>query len=178
VTSCPDLTRRIQKVLDHSPFESALSIADILQVSRSTVLKPLHGDLWLRCFYLHWVPHLLTPELKEQRRRYAREIITVLEPVMEDGWPDFVTENKSLFFLSYSPRRMWTLTKDNVVIKPGRDIQTAKFMFTVIWKPLGFHAIDRLPTGTRMNGEYCTINILTRLEEKYFQREELRMQKD
>jgi hypothetical protein len=30
--------------------------------------------------------------------------------------------------------------------------------------PLGFQAIDKLPTGARMNGEYFTINILARLE--------------
>jgi hypothetical protein len=155
-------------VLDHSPFECAPSIADILQVSRSTVLKHLHDDIGFRCFYLHWVPHLLTPELKEQRRRYVREIIPVLQAATKDGWHHFVTENKSWFFLSYSPGRVWTLAKDNVVIKPGRDIQTAKFMFTVIWKPLGFHVIDRLPTGARMNSEYYTTNILARLEEKIF----------
>jgi hypothetical protein len=61
---------------------------------------------------------------------------------------------------------MWTPAKDNVVIKPRRDIQTAKFMFTVIWQSLGFHIIDRLPAGARINGEYFTINILARLEEK------------
>jgi hypothetical protein len=164
----PDLTRGIQEVLDHSPFESAPSIADILQVSRSTVLKHLHDDLGFRCFYLCWVPHLLTPELKEQRRGYAREIIPILEAVTKDGWHHFVTENKSLFFLSYSPRQMWTLAKDNLATKRGRDIQTAKFMFTVIWKPLGVHVIDRLPTGARMNSEYFTTTILARLEEKIF----------
>jgi hypothetical protein len=37
--------------------------------------------------------------------------------------------------------------------------------------------LDKILTGTRMNSEYFTTNILTRPEEKYSQREKLRMQK-
>jgi transposase len=62
------LMRRIQEVLDYSPIASARSIAERLQVSHATMLKHLHEDLEFRCFYLRWVPLLLTPELKEQRR--------------------------------------------------------------------------------------------------------------
>jgi hypothetical protein len=29
-------------------------------------------------FHLRWVPHLLTPELREQRRVYASEMIPIL----------------------------------------------------------------------------------------------------
>jgi hypothetical protein len=85
VTAATDLTRGIQEVLYHSLFESARSIAEILQVSHSTRLKPGHADLGFRCFYSCWVPHLLTPELKEQKRRYAREMMLVLEAAAKDG---------------------------------------------------------------------------------------------
>jgi hypothetical protein len=41
-------------------------------------------------------------------------------------------------------------------------------MFAVIWKPLGFHGIDRLPTNARINSEYYTTNMLAQLKEKRF----------
>jgi transposase len=41
-------------------------------------------------------------------------------------------------------------------------------MFTVVWNPLGFHVIDKLPTGARMNRECFTINVLARLEKEIF----------
>jgi transposase len=154
-----DLTRRIQEVLDHRRFELARSIAETLHVSYSTVLKHLHDDLGLRCLYFHWVPHLLTPELKEQRRRYAREMTSVLEAAAKDGWHHLVTGDKSWCLLSYSPCRMWTLARDEVVKKPRRDIQTAKVMFMVMWNPFGFHLIDKLPTSGRTNNESSTTNI-------------------
>jgi hypothetical protein len=63
---------------------------------------------------------------------------------------------------------MWKLARDEVVTKPRRHIQTAKFMLTVLWNPLEFHMIDKLPAATRMNSEYFTINIIARVEEKLF----------
>jgi hypothetical protein len=41
-------------------------------------------------------------------------------------------------------------------------------MFTVVWNPLGFHVIDKLPTGAKMNSDYFTTNILGPLEQKVF----------
>jgi hypothetical protein len=72
-------------MLDHSPFESVRSIAEIVQVSYSTLLEHLRDDLGFGYFSLRWVPHLLAPELKEQRRRYAREMMPVLEAPAKDG---------------------------------------------------------------------------------------------
>jgi hypothetical protein len=43
-----------------------------------------------------------------------------------------------------------------------------KFMFTVIWNPLGFQAIDKLPTGTTMNRDDLITNVLESLEQKIF----------
>jgi hypothetical protein len=44
-----DFKRRTQEVLDHNPFESARSIAEILQISHSTLLKHLQEDLGFQC---------------------------------------------------------------------------------------------------------------------------------
>jgi hypothetical protein len=166
--SCPLMScaLRIQWVLDHSPFESARSISELLQVSHFTVPKHLHDNLEFRGFYFRWVPHLSTPELKEHKRWHACKMIPALEAAAKDELYHIVTGNELWFFLSCSPRRMWTLARDEVVTRPMRDTQTAKFMFTVMWNLLGFHGIDKLLTGAKMNNEHFTINILARLAEK------------
>jgi hypothetical protein len=46
---------------------------------------------------------------------------------------------------------MWKLARDEVLIRPRRDIQTAKFLFTVMWNPLGFHVVSKLATDAIMN---------------------------
>jgi hypothetical protein len=107
-------------------------MAEILQVSHSTVIKHLHKDLQFQSFHLRWVPHLLTPELREQRRAYPNEMIPILAAAAHDGWHHLVTGDESWFFLFYSPRRIWTLSRYDVATKPKHDIRTQKFMFTVI----------------------------------------------
>jgi hypothetical protein len=46
------ITAKIQELLNQKPFESARSIAEILLVSHSTVLKHLHDNLRFQSFYL------------------------------------------------------------------------------------------------------------------------------
>jgi hypothetical protein len=111
---------------------------------------------------------LLTPELREQRRAYASEMIPILAAAAHDGWHHLATGDEFWFFLFYSPRRMGTLSRDDVATKPKHDIRTQKFMFTVIRNPLGFQVVDKLPTGTKMNSDYLITNILEPLEQKIF----------
>jgi hypothetical protein len=140
-------------VLDENCFVSARSIAETLYLSHSTVLKHLHEDLGLQSFQLRWVPHLLIPELKERWRTDATGMITVLLSVHKDGWPHLVTGDEPWFFLSYSPRRMWTLTRDDVASKLRREIRAAKFMYTIMWNPLEFRLIDKLPESVTMTAD-------------------------
>jgi hypothetical protein len=79
------LTPQIKVLLDENYFMSARSIAEALYVLHSTVLKHLHEDLGFQSFHLRWVPHLLTPELKEQRLAYATEMITNIVSAQKDG---------------------------------------------------------------------------------------------
>jgi predicted transcriptional regulator len=111
------LTAETRVLLDENCFVSAQSIAKTLQVSHSTVLKYLHEDLGFKSLHLRWVQHLLTAELKEQRRTDATKMIAVLLSAEKDGWHLLVTRNESWFFLSYSPRRMWTLKRDDIASK-------------------------------------------------------------
>jgi histone-lysine N-methyltransferase SETMAR len=39
-------------------------------------------------------------------------------------------------------------------------------MFAVIWNPLGFQVVDKLPTGAKMNSDYFIMDILEPLEQK------------
>jgi hypothetical protein len=85
---------------------------------------------------LRWVPHLLISALRKQRLAYASEMIPILVAAAHDWWHHLVTGDESWFFLSYSPRWMSTLSRDNVATKLKHDVCTQKFMFTVTWIPL------------------------------------------
>jgi hypothetical protein len=55
-----------------------------------------------------------------------------------------------------------------VATKPRQEIESKKFMFTIIWNPNGFHVVESLPNDTKMNNDYFLTNIYTPLEEAIF----------
>jgi hypothetical protein len=76
-------------------------------------------------------------------------MLPFLYAAQRDGWHHLVTGDESWFFFSTSPRRMWTLSRDDVAIRPRLDIQKKKFMFMIIWNPSGFHVVERFPNDIK-----------------------------
>jgi hypothetical protein len=97
-------------------------------------------------------------------------MLPFLSAAERDGWHHPITGDESWFFLNTSPRRMWTLSRDDVVTKPRLDIQSKKFMFTIMWNSNGFYVVDRLPNDTKMSSAYFLTNVLIPLEEAIFPR--------
>jgi hypothetical protein len=57
-----------------------------------------------------------------------------------------------------------------MVIRPRLDIQSKKFMFTIIWNPNGFYIVDRLSNDIKMNSAYFVTNIFISFEQAIFLR--------
>jgi hypothetical protein len=87
-----------------------------------------------------------------------------LHAAERDGWHDFVTGDESWFFFDTSSRRMETLSRDDVAIKPRQQMHSKKSMFTIIWNPNGFYVVDRLPNDIKMNIDYFVTNLIISLE--------------
>jgi hypothetical protein len=82
-------------MLDKSPFESAHSIVETLRVAHSTVVVYLCDSVGFRSLHLHWVPHLLTYDLREKRKEYAKAILPFLHAAERDSWHHLVTGDES-----------------------------------------------------------------------------------
>jgi hypothetical protein len=159
-----DLDAKILVFLHKSPFESAHSIAQRLLVSHQVVLRHLHDYISFKSFHLHCVPHMLANNLCEKRKEHTIARLPFLHAVKRDGWHHLLTGDESWFFFNTSPRRVWTLSKDDVVTKPRHDIESQKFMFTIIWNLSSFYIFDRLPNDFKMNSISFVINLLIPLE--------------
>jgi ribosome modulation factor len=91
----------------------------------------------------------LTDDLRQKVKDIAREMIPDLEAAFQNGWRNGIAGNESWFFLSQSPRRMWSVARDDVATIVRRDIRTTKFMFTIMWNPGGsMLSIDSLMAAT------------------------------
>jgi hypothetical protein len=163
-----DVDAKFLVILNKSPFESARSIAERLRVSHAIMLNHLHLPIGFKSFHLRWVPHLLTEDLCQKQKDDAHAMLPLLHAAQRDGWHHFVTGDESWFFFDTSPHRMWTLSRDDVATKSRQQIQSKKFMFTIIWNPTEFYVVDRFPNDTKMNSAYFVTNIHTPLEEAIF----------
>jgi hypothetical protein len=132
------------------------------------MLNHLHLSIGFKSFHLPWVPHLLTEHLRQKRKDDARAVLPLLHAAKRDGWHHLVTGDESWFFFDTSPRRMWTLSRDDVDTKPRQKIQSKKFIFTIISNPTGFYAVDRFPNDAKMNSDYFLPNVLISFEQMIF----------
>jgi hypothetical protein len=73
---------------------------------------------------LHWMPHVLVIGLREKQMEYPQPMLPFLHAAERDGWHYLVIGNESCFFLDKSPRRIWDLSRDDVITKPRHDIQS------------------------------------------------------
>jgi hypothetical protein len=94
---------KIISILEKALFESACSIAQVLNVDHAIVLHRVHEKLGLRSYCLRWVPHLLTGELRVKRKELAARMIPCRETVRKDGWRHLMMDNESWFFLLSGP---------------------------------------------------------------------------
>jgi hypothetical protein len=156
-----DLDTKILAILDKSQFELAhsISITETLLVAHLIMLWHVQDSIGFKSFHLHWVPHILTDDLPEKRKEHARPMLSFLHIAERDGWHHLVTADESWFFFNTLPCHMWTLSRNDVITKPRLDVQSKKFMFTIIWNPSGFYVINILPNDTKMNSAYFVTNI-------------------
>jgi hypothetical protein len=93
-----------------------------------------------------------------------------LHAAERDIWYYLMTGEESWFFLNISPRRIWTLSRDNVITRPRLDIRSKEFMFMIMWNPSGLYVVNRLPNDTKINSEYFETNRLIPFEQAIFPR--------
>jgi hypothetical protein len=132
------------------------------------VSNHLHLSIGFKSFHLRWVPHLLTSDLRQKRKDDARAMLPLLHAAQRDGWHHLVSGDESWFFFDTSPRRIWTLSRDDVATKPRQQIQSKKCIFMIISHRTGFGVIDRLPKDAKMNSAYFITGMLTPVEETIF----------
>ena len=68
----------VKDLVSHCPHLSIEEIADLTDMSSTTIFRILHEDLHMKSVIGRWVPHYLTEEQKEKRMNYAMNILKVL----------------------------------------------------------------------------------------------------
>jgi hypothetical protein len=102
---------KIIPILEKVPFESARSIAQVLNVDHATVLLRLHEKLGFKSYCFRRVPRLLTHELRAKRKEHTDLMIPCREAGRKDSWSYLITGDESWFWFLSGPRRTLALAK-------------------------------------------------------------------
>jgi hypothetical protein len=83
------------------PFHSPYSLAEILEVSHTMILKHLHDALGMKHFHLRWTPNQLTEQLRAERMKKCQDRLPLLERMEARNFRNIVTGDGS-----WSPLRL------------------------------------------------------------------------
>jgi hypothetical protein len=79
----------------------AYSLAEILAVSHTTILKHLPDSLGMKWFHLRWIPNQLTEQLRARRIQKSQELLPLLEKMEGNKFRNNLTGDESRFMLEY-----------------------------------------------------------------------------
>jgi hypothetical protein len=132
---------RILTLLDEQAFDSVHLIADALRVSHSMILNHLMESLGMKFFDLLWTAHASTESLQSSRMETCRALLTIVESNEKSEFGRFVPRGERRFSLAFVIRRNGAHHKRRY-IKSQQQIETQKFVLTVIWGIAGFKVVD------------------------------------
>ena len=95
--------KAIQEALDADAFLSCRQLAEIVGISKTTVCDALH-EMQYRNVYGMWVPHVLTPANKADRKMCAENLIRLLRntPNVEDV---YAVQDETWIYFDYHSQR-------------------------------------------------------------------------
>jgi hypothetical protein len=88
--------------LEKQPFHSAYSLAEILDVSHTTILDHLRDSLGMKLFHLRWIPNQLAGQLRASRIRKRQELLPLPERMEANKFRKFSPVMRAGLCLSIS----------------------------------------------------------------------------
>jgi hypothetical protein len=99
----------------------------------------------------------LAAEQTQIRVQIAIKLLQVLSVQSMRQRHDIVTLDESWIYLFSEHDLMWTAPGEIVGDRERHTVQSLKFMLTIVWNPIGFHALKALPKGRKFNAQYYII---------------------
>jgi hypothetical protein len=115
---------QILSSLEKQPFHWAYSLADIRDVSHTTILNHFRDSLGIKVFHLHWIPNQLTRQLRASRIQKYQELLPLLERMEANKFRHILTGDESWFMLEYHHAVKWSLSREYVSERVRQQIGT------------------------------------------------------
>jgi len=133
-------------------------IASSIGCSEGAVHSILHDSLGVSKVSARWVPRLLGPEKKRDRKEHCLLLLDLLAQYGDQFWRRIITTDET-WIPYYNPEtkeqsKEWRKRSDGPPIKARVVPSVGKVMITVFWDCEGIILIDYLPKGQTINAKY------------------------
>jgi DNA-binding transcriptional ArsR family regulator len=90
---------QILSSLEKHPFHSAYSLAEIVDVSHTTILNHLRDSFGMKLFHSHWIPNQLTEQLRASRIQKCQQLLPLLEMMEANTFRNILTGDENSLML-------------------------------------------------------------------------------
>jgi hypothetical protein len=112
--------------LEKHPFHSASALAEILDVSHTTILTHLRDPLGMKLFHLLWTPDQLKEQLRASRVQKCQELLPLLEKRGANEFRNILAGDESWLMPEYPDAVKWSLSREGVSERVRQQIGTKK----------------------------------------------------
>jgi hypothetical protein len=87
----------------------------------------------------------------------------MLEGLDKGNFRNLMIGDESWFALQFQHSTKWAVSRDDAPQKVMQQIDTSKFMPTVMWGVDGLHIVDSMSFQETINSQYFVDNVLTHI---------------
>lgn len=165
----PETIEKVHDIVLDDRRVKVSEIAEAVGISEERVRNILHNQLGMRKLCARWVPHLLTTDQKQMRKRLSQQSLDRFNRDPTDFVRRFVTMDET-WVHHYTPEtkqqsKQWVEVGGSAPKKAKSIASAGKVMASVFWDAKGILLIDYLAKGRTITGEYYS-NLLDQLDTK------------
>jgi hypothetical protein len=153
----------IRDGLEKEPFSSIHEQAKFTCIPTTIVHQHLTPSPGFIVEDLRWVPHSITDTQQVQSFTLLKKVFHKLRSIKQQDWQFMITRDELLFYLTTNYEQIRLRPDQEPPEKWKHTVQDQKTMVTIVWNSLGFHMVDALPKGRKLDAKHQHHNHLTAL---------------
>lgn len=171
-------TQLVKKLIDEKRNSTLQELEQASGIPATSVFRILHDQLGARKIASRWIPHLLTPEQKEQRVEWCHFMLEKFDRGRSKCVYDIVTGDET-WICCYEPESkrqstVWMFDDEPPPTKVVRSRSTKKQMVAVFFTKCGHWTAVPLEAGRTVTAEWYTTICLPAVFEQLQEKRRLR----
>jgi hypothetical protein len=151
---------QILSSLEKQPFHLAYSLAEILDVSHTTILNHLRHSLGMKLFHLRWIPNQLTEQPRASMIAGKDEVKST---------KNLLPGDESWFMLEYQHAVKWSVSREDVSERVRQQIGTKIYTHCCLGSRR-LYAVDLVTSQRSFDSEQFMSHLLAPMVAKVFPR--------